>query len=133
MEKQSLHQQQSTMGQYLRDPERFAPPAEMDAARAQVYRDLVFANLSSLLSGTFPVLVKILGNEHWRSLVRIFLRDYRARTPKFGEIAEEFVGFRGRASGVERWAVAAVHGGAGALRVGGNGLATIRRRASGWR
>ncbi|CAI8831966.1 DUF2063 domain-containing protein [Pseudomonas sp. IT-P4] len=93
MEKQSLHQQQSTMGQYLRDPERFAPPAEMDAARAQVYRDLVFANLSSLLSGTFPVLVKILGNEHWRSLVRIFLRDYRARTPKFGEIAEEFVGF----------------------------------------
>ena len=81
------------MGLYLRDPEHYAPPAEMDPARAQVYRDLVFANLSSLLSGTFPVLVKILGDEHWRSLVRIFLRDYRARTPKFGEIAEEFVEF----------------------------------------
>ncbi len=93
MNKQSLHQQQSTMGQYLRDPERFAPPAEMDPVRAQVYRDLVFANLSSLLSGTFPVLVKILGDERWRSLVRIFLRDYRARTPKFGEIAQEFVEF----------------------------------------
>jgi hypothetical protein len=65
----------------------------MDPARALVYRDLVFANLSSLLSGTFPVLVKILGDEHWRSLVRIFLRDYRARTPKFGEIAQEFVEF----------------------------------------
>jgi hypothetical protein len=46
-----------------------------------------------LLSGTFPVLIKILGDEHWRSLVRIFLRDYRARTPKFGEIAKEFVEF----------------------------------------
>ncbi|PPK39693.1 DUF2063 domain-containing protein [Pseudomonas laurylsulfatiphila] len=93
MDKSSLVQQQTTMGLYLRDPEHNAPPTEMDPARAQVYRDLVFANLSSLLSGTFPVLVKILGDEHWRSLVRIFLRDYRARTPKFGEIAQEFVEF----------------------------------------
>lgn len=93
MDKSSLVQQQTTMGLYLRDPEHNAPPSEMDPARAQVYRDLVFANLSSLLSGTFPVLVKILGNEDWRSLVRIFLRDYRARTPKFGEIAQEFVEF----------------------------------------
>ena len=93
MDKSSLVQQQTTMGLYLRDPEHNAPPTEMDPARAQVYRDLVFANLSSLLSGTFPVLVKILGEEHWRSLVRIFLRDYRARTPKFGEIAQEFVEF----------------------------------------
>lgn len=93
MDKHSLHQQQSIMGQYLRDPEHCAPPTEMDPVRAQVYRDLVFANLSSLLSGTFPVLGKILGDERWRSLVRIFLRDYRARTPKFGEIAQEFVEF----------------------------------------
>ncbi|WP_085728755.1 DUF2063 domain-containing protein, partial [Pseudomonas sp. R37(2017)] len=93
MSKQSLYQQQSSMGQYLRDPEHYAPPAQMDPVRAQVYRDLVFANLSSLLSGTFPVLVKILGDERWRSLVRIFLRDYRARTPKFAEIAQEFVEF----------------------------------------
>ncbi|MGF6203094.1 HvfC family RiPP maturation protein [Pseudomonas laurylsulfatiphila] len=93
MDKSSLVQQQTTLGLYLRDPEHNAPPTEMDPARAQVYRDLVFANLSSLLSGTFPVLVKILGDEHWRSLVRIFLRDYRARTPKFGEIAQEFVEF----------------------------------------
>ncbi|MHC8394259.1 HvfC family RiPP maturation protein [Pseudomonas sp. LB3P93] len=93
MDKHSLHQQQSTLGQYLRDPDHCAPPAGMDVARAQVYRDLIFANLSALLSGTFPVLIKILGDEHWRSLVRIFLRDYRAHTPKFGEIAQEFVEF----------------------------------------
>ncbi|WP_413705132.1 DUF2063 domain-containing protein [Pseudomonas sp. Pseusp16] len=93
MDKSGLLHQQTTMGLYLRDPEHNAPPTGMDPARAQVYRDLVFANLSSLLSGTFPVLVKIIGNERWGSLVRIFLRDYRARTPKFGEIAEEFVEF----------------------------------------
>jgi len=93
VDKSSLLHQQTTMGLYLRDPEHHAPPTEMDPARAQVYRDLVFANLCSLLSGTFPVLVRILGDERWRSLVRIFLRDYRARTPKFGEIAQEFVEF----------------------------------------
>ncbi|MCW8278138.1 putative DNA-binding domain-containing protein [Pseudomonas sp. PCH199] len=93
MAKRSLFDQQNSMGLYLRDPDRCAPPPEMDPARAQVYRDLVFANLSSLISGTFPVLVKILGDKQWRALVRIFLRDYRAHTPKFGEIAGEFVEF----------------------------------------
>jgi len=93
VDKPTLYQQQDTLTRYLRDPEHCAPPAGMDVARAQVYRDLVFSNLSSLLSGTFPVLVKILGDGEWRSLVRIFLRDYRAQTPKFGEIAQEFVEF----------------------------------------
>lgn len=93
MDKLSLHQQQDVLTRYLRDPEHCAPPAEMDAARAQVYRDLVINNLSTLLSGTFPVLVNILGDHDWRLLVRAFLRDHRARTPKFGEIAEEFVAF----------------------------------------
>ena len=93
MDKPSLFQQQNTLGLYLRDPDHCAPPAGMDVARAGVYRDLVFSNLSSLLGGTFPVLIKVLGDEHWRSLVRTFMRDYRARTPKFGEIAEEFVEF----------------------------------------
>jgi hypothetical protein len=65
----------------------------MDRARAQVYRDLVQENLVSLLSGTFPVLIGILGQKAWRDLVRAFLRDYRATTPKFGEVAGEFISF----------------------------------------
>lgn len=93
MDRSGLFQQQNTLGLYLRDPDHCAPPAGMDVARAQVYRDLIFNNLSILLSGTFPVLIKILGDGQWRALVRIFLREHRARTPKFGEIAQEFVEF----------------------------------------
>ncbi|AWY44001.1 DUF2063 domain-containing protein [Pseudomonas putida] len=93
MAKRSLFDQQNNMGLYLRDPEHCPPPPEMDPKRAQVYRELVFNNLSTLISGTFPVLVQILGDKRWRALVRIFLRDYRAHTPKFGEIAEEFFEF----------------------------------------
>jgi hypothetical protein len=93
VDKPTLYQQQDTLTRYLRDPDHCAPPAGMDLSRVQVYRDLVFSNLSSLLSGTFPVLVKTVGDSDWRSLLRIFLRDHRARTPKFGEIAQEFVEF----------------------------------------
>ncbi|WP_192553258.1 DUF2063 domain-containing protein [Pseudomonas sp. IzPS59] len=89
----NLEQQQQALTRYLRDPENQTPPVDMNAARVNVYRDLVFNNISQLLGGTFPVLIRIIGQERWRALIRGFLRDYRAQTPKFGEIAEEFVGF----------------------------------------
>ncbi|MCU0122258.1 putative DNA-binding domain-containing protein [Pseudomonas sp. B2M1-30] len=85
--------QQQSLTRYLRDPQNQAPPADMNAARVNVYRDLVFNNVSQLLGGTFPVLIRIIGDERWRTLVRGFLRDHRAQTPKFGEIAEEFLGY----------------------------------------
>ena len=91
--RQTLHQQQQALTRYLRDPEHCPVPDGMDAARAQVYRDLIFENLRSLLSGTFPVLVGVLGQERWRACVRRFLREHRCATPKFGEIAEEFVAY----------------------------------------
>jgi len=89
----NLLRQQQALTRYLRDPEHEAPPADMNAARVNVYRDLVFNNVSQLLGSTFPVLIRIIGQERWRTLIRGFLRDYRAQTPKFGEIAEEFVGY----------------------------------------
>ena len=87
----ALEAQQQAFTAYLRDPEHQAPPAGMDRARVEIYRDLVFDNLLSLLSGTFPVLRSVLGETDWRRLLRIFLREHRCVTPKFGEIAGEFV------------------------------------------
>ncbi|WP_322846718.1 DNA-binding domain-containing protein [Pseudomonas sp. B33.4] len=89
----NLMQQQQALTRYLRDPEHQLPPANMNAARVNVYRDLVFNNVSQLLSGTFPVLIRIIGEQRWRLLVRGFLRDSRAQTPKFGEIAETFLDY----------------------------------------
>ncbi|KHA70022.1 hypothetical protein NZ35_27955 [Pseudomonas chlororaphis] len=89
----NLIMQQQALTRYLRDPDHQAPPADMNAARVNVYRDLVFNNVSQLLSGTFPVLIRIIGEQRWGLLVRGFLRDWRAQTPKFGEIAETFLDF----------------------------------------
>lgn len=90
---QTLYQQQQALTRYLRDPEHCPAPADMDAARVTVYRELIFENMRSLLSGTFPVLISVLGQDLWRACVRGFLRDHRCATPRFGEIAEEFVGY----------------------------------------
>lgn len=89
----NLQLQQQALTRYLRDPEHQTPPTDMNAARVEVYRDLVFNNVSQLLSGTFPVLIRIIGEPRWRLLVRGFLRDWRAQTPKFAEIAGEFIEF----------------------------------------
>jgi len=86
-------QQQLALTRHLRDPARHASPPDMDPARVRIYRELVTGNLVSLLGGTFPVLVSLLGAEHWRLLVERFLRDHRSHTPRFGEVAEEFVAF----------------------------------------
>lgn len=86
-------QQQLALTRHLRDPSRHPSPPGMDPARVRIYRELVTGNLVSLLGGTFPVLVSLLGAEHWRWLVERFLRDHRSHTPRFGEIAEEFVAF----------------------------------------
>lgn len=85
--------QQQALTRYLRDPDHQLPPVDMNAARVNVYRDLVFNNVSQLLSGTFPVLIRIIGEQRWGLLVRGFLRDWRAQTPKFGEIAETFLDY----------------------------------------
>jgi hypothetical protein len=89
----NLQQQQQALTRYLRDPEQQATPADMNAARVEVYRDLVFNNVSQLLSETLPVLIRIIGEPRWRLLVRGFLRDWRAQTPKFAEIAGEFIAY----------------------------------------
>ncbi|MGN8343246.1 DUF2063 domain-containing protein [Pseudomonas sp. SMV71] len=89
----TLHQQQQALTRYLRDPEHCPAPADMDPARAAVYRELIFENMRSLLSGTFPVLISQLGQDQWRACVRGFLRDHRCTTPRFGEISQEFVGY----------------------------------------
>lgn len=89
----NLERQQLALTRYLRDPDNHVPPAEMNTARVNVYRDVLFNNLSQLLSGTFPVLIQIIGDQRWHTLIRGFLRDYRSQTPKFGEIAEAFLDY----------------------------------------
>ena len=89
----TLHAQQRALTRHLRDPLRYPSPAGMNATRVKVYRELIPANLISLLGGTFPVLVSILGESSWTLLVKRFLRDAPSHTPLFSQISVQFVAF----------------------------------------
>ena len=80
---------------HLRDPAAAPAPAGIEDRRLQVYRELFFDNLSSLLAGTFPVLHQVLGPERWARLARDFYRDHRCCTPLFLEVPREFVDYLG--------------------------------------
>jgi hypothetical protein len=89
----TLAQHQAALADHIRDPEQVAPPAQVDERRVGIYRDLVFNNVESQLSVSFPVINSILTPEGWLQLVREFLRDYRAQTPYFSQLSAEFVDF----------------------------------------
>ena len=57
----------------------------------QIYRELFFNNVSSLLAGTFPVLHSILGQERWQRLIRGFYSQHPCHTPLFLEVPGEFL------------------------------------------
>jgi hypothetical protein len=72
-----------------------APPPDVPAARMQVYVDLVFRNLETLLGSAFPVAKAVLGESRWPALVRRFLASHPSRTPYFPEVSQEFLEFVG--------------------------------------
>lgn len=91
----NLREAQLQFAAHIRDPEQAAPPADVEDRRMQVYRELFFNNVASLLAGVFPVLERILGPERWRGLVRDFYRDHRCHTPLFLEVSQEFLAYLG--------------------------------------
>lgn len=78
---------------HLRDPENIPAPDGIEDRRLQVYRELFFNNVASLLAANFPVIRKLHDEASWRRLVRDFYREHPARTPLFHEIGGEFVAY----------------------------------------
>ena len=85
--------QLAALADHVRDPGTHAGPPGIEPRRLQVYADLVFSNLRSLLAGNLPVLRRCLGDDGFDALVRNFLKHHRARTPLFPELAQEFIAF----------------------------------------
>jgi hypothetical protein len=86
-------ERQYALAAHLRDPERVPAPADLEARRVALYRELVFNNVESLLAGNFPVLHRLLPEDRWLALVRDFFVRHRARTPLFTELPQEFLAF----------------------------------------
>src|SRR5690606_37613297 len=59
--------------------------------RMNIYRELFFNNIESLLAKNFPVINRLLQGPRWQQLARDFYREHAAHTPMFPEIAREFL------------------------------------------
>lgn len=93
-----LREQQARFAAYLRDPEHQPVPQGIPVRRLQIYQELYFNNLDTLLAGNFPLIHRILGPTPWRKLVRAFCREHRAHTPLFTELGQEFIAFLANAA-----------------------------------
>lgn len=82
---------QTAFAAHIRNPAAFPAPADVDDRRMQVYRELFFNNVESLLAGNFPVLRQLYDEPCWHRLVRDFYAEHRARTPLFPELPKEFL------------------------------------------
>lgn len=82
---------QQAFALHLRNPSAHPTPAGLEDRRVQVYRELFFNNVVSLLAGNFPVLRSMYDEAGWRARVRDWYSRHRARTPLFPELGREFV------------------------------------------
>lgn len=88
-----LRRQQYALARHLRDPAANPAPAGVEDRRLEVYRELFYNGIESLLAGNFPVIRRTLPDNRWHALVRAFYSRHRCHTPLFTEIAREFIGF----------------------------------------
>lgn len=82
---------QAAFAGHIRNPAEIPAPAGIEDRRMQIYRELFFNNVSSLLAGNFPVLRRLYDAPSWSRLVREFYSEHRAQTPLFPELPQEFL------------------------------------------
>ena len=90
MKASALRDSQLQMANYLREPQQ-APAPDVEERRLKIYRDLIFNNVEGFISGGFPVLRSLYGEDDWEELVRGFMRVHRCQSPYFLEISQEFI------------------------------------------
>jgi hypothetical protein len=64
--------QQKAFAGHIRDPDRVAPPTDVEDRRMQIYRELFFKNIRNFISASYPVLKSLYSDEDWQRLVREF-------------------------------------------------------------
>jgi hypothetical protein len=86
-----LNRLQMEFAAHIRDPENHAAPGGIEDRRMNIYRELFFNNIQSLLASNFPVLRSLYDDQGWRQLIRDFYSQHRCQTPLFTEVAKEFL------------------------------------------
>lgn len=90
---EALRKRQYEFAAHLRDPQQHPAPTGIEARRVKIYADLFFNNVRRFLGGSFPITVKILGDDRWSALIRDYYRDHTSHSPLFPDMPREFLGY----------------------------------------
>lgn len=91
MSMHAFQQLQWQFTRHIRDPEQHPSPANIEARRMRIYRELFYNNIESFLSNAFPVLRSLLEDSAWHALVGDFFSRHKCQSPYFLEISQEFL------------------------------------------
>lgn len=86
-------EQQYRFAAHIRDPDNNPAPDDVEDRRMAVYRELFYNNVEGFLSGTFPVLRRLVDDNAWHAMARDFFARHRCHSPLFLEIPREFLNY----------------------------------------
>ena len=89
MNESTLQQTQQAFCAWIRDPQ-FALPAEYATERMQVYRTLLFNNVSSFINLVYPIARMLLSETKWQSLLQDFFQNAQNQSPFYNDISLQF-------------------------------------------
>ena len=84
---------QRAFTQWIRHPDHAPLPQDVSAQRMQIYRDLIFNNISSFIEHTYPVTQALLPAEIWNALVEQFFQLGQCDSPYYYDISMHFKDF----------------------------------------
>lgn len=82
---------QKAFTDYIRHQGNTPLPPGTDTRHMDVYAELFFNNVRSLISGVFPVLREILEDSRWDDLIRDYFARHKSHTPLFPQMPKEFL------------------------------------------
>ncbi|WP_028116747.1 DNA-binding domain-containing protein [Ferrimonas senticii] len=101
-----LRQMQQQFMSHIRAQQQQPAPLGLEARRMNIYRELMFNNVSGFVDAAFPVLRSLLATDLWQGLLRQFFAEHDCSSPLFVDISAEFVRFLNGAQGLPDYAVA---------------------------
>lgn len=78
---------------YLRSQDQNEKPSDVEQERLDVYRELLFNNISGFVSSAFPVLKSLYEEHAWQQRLQLFFAGYRCENPFFLSIAQSYLDF----------------------------------------
>lgn len=90
-ERPNFVRQQYAFTAHIRNPEKYQRPDDIEDRRMKIYRELFYNNVEDFMANTYPVLRKIISDEHWHSIIRDYFANHLSHTPLFPEMPREFL------------------------------------------